>query len=65
MEAHLEAQQPTQTPMQQVYRPPPPQTAPYVPSGTASAPADGKPSWMDTVGGLSMGAAKIGIGQRA
>ena len=32
LENHLEAQQPTQNPTQQVYNPPPPQTAPYVPA---------------------------------
>ena len=32
LENHLEAQQPTQNPTQQVYNPPPPQAAPYVPN---------------------------------
>ena len=57
LENHLEAQQPTQNPTQQVYNPPPPQTAPYVPAGAASssaaAPADGPPSWMQA--GARMG----------
>jgi hypothetical protein len=60
LENHLEQQQPTQNPTQQVYNPPPPQVAPYVPnvpqraSIEASAPADGPPSWM------GMGAAGLG-----
>ena len=54
LENHLEAQQPTQNPTQQVYNPPPPQVAPYVPNVPqrapieASAAADGPPSWMQT-----------------
>ena len=68
MEDHLEAQQPTQNPTQQVYCRPPPQVAPYVPI-TPSAPyapiassaaVDGPPSWMQAVGGLGMGAARLG-----
>ena len=54
LEDHLEAQQPTQNPTQQVYSRPPPQVAPYVPNAPpsqrppieASAAADGPPSWM-------------------
>ena len=67
LENHLEAQQPTQNPTQQVYNPPPPQTAPYVPAGAASssAPADGPPSWMEAGARLGMGAltglAKTGV----
>ena len=66
LENHLEAQQPTQNPMQQVFNPPPPQTAPYVPAGAASsaaAPADGPPSWMGAAAGIGrfgMGAASFG-----
>jgi hypothetical protein len=65
LENHLEAQQPTQNPTQQVYNPPPPQTAPYVPAGAApsSALADGiapPPSWMQAGAGLGMGAASFG-----
>ena len=59
LENHLEQQQPTQNPTQQVYNPPPPQTAPYVPAGAASsapAPADGPPSWMQTGARLGLGA---------
>ena len=52
LEDHLEAQQPTQNPAQQVYTRPPPQVAPYVPSAPppqrapieASAAAEGPPS---------------------
>ena len=62
LEDHLEAQQPTQNPTQQVYSRPPPQVAPYVPNTPppqrapieASAAADGPPSWM------GMGAAGLG-----
>ena len=67
LENHLEAQQPTQNPTQQVYNPPPPQTAPYVPAGAASssAPADGPASWMEAEARLGMGAltglAKTGV----
>ena len=68
LENHLEQQQPTQNPMQQVYNPPPPQTAPYVPTGRAaassSAAAEGPPSWMGAgaagLGRLGMGAASPG-----
>ena len=68
LENHLEAQQPTQNPTQQVYNPPPPQTAPYVPAGAASsaaAPADGPPSWMQAGARMGLGAltglAKTGV----
>ena len=71
LENHLEQQQPTQNPTQQVYNPPPPQTAPYVPAGAASsaaAPApdaDGPPSWMQTGARMGLGAltglAKTGV----
>ena len=62
LENHLEQQQPTQNPTQQVYSRPPPQVAPYVPNAPlpqrapieASAAADGPPSWM------GMGAAGLG-----
>ena len=62
LENYLEAQQPTQNPTQQVYNPPPPQTAPYVPAGAApsSALADGPPSWMVAGARLGMGAASFG-----
>ena len=68
LENHLESQQPTQNPTQQVYATPPPQTAPYVPAGRtaaslSSAPADGPPSWMGAAAGLGrfgMGAASFG-----
>ena len=62
LEDHLEGQQPTQNPMQQVYSRPPPQVAPYVPNAPppqrapieASAAADGPPAWMGLgVTGLS------------
>jgi hypothetical protein len=62
LEDHLEAQQPTQNPTQQVYSRPPPQVAPYVPNAPpsqrppieASAAADGPPAWMGLgVTGLS------------
>jgi len=59
LENHLEQQQPTQNPTQQVYNPPPPQTAPYVPAGAASsaaAPADGPPSWMQAGARMGLGA---------
>ena len=59
LENHLEAQQPTQNPTQQVYNPPPPQTAPYVPaaaSSSAAAPADGPPSWMQAGARMGLGA---------
>ena len=68
LENHLEAQQPTQNPTQQVYNPPPPQTAPYVPAGaaaSAAAPADGPPSWMQAGARMGLGAltglAKTGV----
>ena len=68
LENHLEAQQPTQNPTQQVYNPPPPQTAPYVPAAaapSAAAPADGPPSWMQTGARMGLGAltglAKTGV----
>ena len=67
LENHLKQQQPTQNPMQQVYASPPPETAPYVPTGQAaasSAAADGPPSWMGIgaarLGRLGMGAASLG-----
>ena len=66
MEDHLEAQQPTQNPAQQVYSRPPPQVAPYVPNAPieASAAAKGSPSWMGAtatgLGRLGMGAANLG-----
>ena len=67
LENHLEQQQPTQNPMQQVYAPPQPQTAPYVPTGQAassSAAADGPPSWMGisaaSLGRFGLGAASLG-----
>ena len=49
LEDHLEAQQPTQNPAQQVYSRPPPQVSPYVPNAPieASAAAEGPPSWME------------------
>jgi hypothetical protein len=65
LEDHLEAQQPTQNPTQQVYNRPPPQVAPYVPNAPpsqrppieASAAADGPPAWMGLgVTGLSRAA---------
>ena len=58
LENHLEAQQPTQNPTQQVYNPPPPQTAPYVPAAasSAAAPADGPPSWMQAGARMGLGA---------
>ena len=63
LENHLEQQQPTQNPTQQVYNPPPPQVAPYVPNVPqrapieASAAADGPPAWMGLgVTGLSRAA---------
>jgi hypothetical protein len=66
LEDHLEGQQPTQNPMQQVYSRPPPQVAPYVPNAPlppqrapieASAAADGPPAWMGLgVTGLSRAA---------
>ena len=68
LENHLEQQQPTQNPTQQVYNPPPPQTAPYVPAGaaaSAAAPADGPPSWMQAGARMGLGAltglAKTGV----
>ena len=71
LENHLEQQQPTQNPTQQVYNPPPPQVAPYVPnvpqraSIEAAAPADGPPSWMQTGARIGLGAltglAKTGV----
>ena len=67
LENHLEAQQPTQNPTQQVYNPPPPQTAPYVPAAasSAAAPADGPPSWMQAGARMGLGAltglAKTGV----
>ena len=67
LENHLESQQPTQNPTQQVYNPPPPQTAPYVPAAAASAaaPADGPPSWMQAGARMGLGAltglAKTGV----
>ena len=67
LENHLEAQQPTQNPTQQVYNPPPPQTAPYVPeaASSAAAPADGPPSWMQAGARMGLGAltglAKTGV----
>ena len=65
LEDHLEAQQPTQNPTQQVYNRPPPQVAPYIPNAPppqrppieASAAADGPPAWMGLgVTGLSRAA---------
>ena len=65
LEDHLEAQQPTQNPTQQVYSRPPPQVAPYIPNAPppqrppieASAAADGPPAWMGLgVTGLSRAA---------
>ena len=68
LENHLESQQPTQNPTQQVYNPPPPQTAPYVPAAaaaSAAAPADGPPSWMQAGARMGLGAltglAKTGV----
>ena len=65
MEAHLEAQQPMQNPLQPVYNPPPPQkkgVRPWGPASSPSSPAFSPPSWIATAGGLGMATARIGSG---